>query len=155
MLRCFACTTEAAAQSYWKLRKQTKCKNLLVNIEIVVKQKEDRIFNCFFAKQCSMTNNCSELPFNLFKKTDNPISTVTFSGGCNPVNWLSQSRWNLTIEYLNLNFVPTPKLTLLHSFHFMRKRLLFLALGSFLFRECVRVQAFSIPIFCSSISLRI
>ena len=39
------------------------------------------------------------------------------SGGCNPVNWLSQTRRNLAIEYLNLNLVTTPKLTLLHSFY--------------------------------------
>ena len=39
------------------------------------------------------------------------------SGGCNTVNWLSQTRRNLTIEYLNLNFVTTPKLTPLHSFY--------------------------------------
>ena len=39
------------------------------------------------------------------------------SGGCDPVNWLSQTRRNLTIEYLNLNFVTTPKLTSLHSFY--------------------------------------
>ena len=38
------------------------------------------------------------------------------SGGCNPVNWLSQTRRNLTTEYLNLNFVTTPKLTPMHSF---------------------------------------
>ena len=39
------------------------------------------------------------------------------SGGCDPVNWLSQTRRNLAIEYLNLNFVTTPKLTPLHSFY--------------------------------------
>ena len=39
------------------------------------------------------------------------------NGGCNPVNWLSQTRRNLTIEYLNLNFVTTLKLTPLHSFY--------------------------------------
>ena len=37
------------------------------------------------------------------------------SGGCNPVNWLNQTRINLTIEYLNMNFVTTGKLTPLHS----------------------------------------
>ena len=70
------------------------------------------------------------------------IGTAAASGGCNPVNWLSQTRGNLTIEYMNLNFVTTPKLTPLHSFFF-------LAFGSFPFRECVHFQAFSIPIFCS------
>ena len=49
------------------------------------------------------------------------------SGGCSPVNWLSQTKRNLAIEYLNLNFVP----------HFMRKKFLFRPFGSFLFRECV------------------
>ena len=39
-----------------------------------------------------------------------------FSGECNPVNWLIQTMRNLTNEYLNLNFVTTPKLTPLHSF---------------------------------------
>ena len=45
------------------------------------------------------------------------IGTAAASGGCNPVNWLSQTRGNLTIEYLNLNFVTTPKLTPLNSFY--------------------------------------
>ena len=36
------------------------------------------------------------------------------SGGCSPVNWLNQTSKNLTIEYLNLNFVTTQKLTPLH-----------------------------------------
>ena len=39
------------------------------------------------------------------------------SGGCSPVNWSSQTRRNLRIEYLNLNFVTTPKLTPVHSFY--------------------------------------
>ena len=37
------------------------------------------------------------------------------SGGCNLVNWLNQTRRNFTTEYLNLNFVTTPKLTPLRS----------------------------------------
>ena len=72
---------------------------LLVNIEIVVKQqkipcipslfhqnkcvtnvkKKAELFNCFFAKQCSILNNSSELPSNICKKTDKSISTVTFT----------------------------------------------------------------------------
>ena len=72
---------------------------LLVNIEIVVKQqkipcipslfhqnkcvtdvkKKAELFNCFFAKQCSIINNSSELPSNICKKTDKSISTVTFT----------------------------------------------------------------------------
>ena len=54
-----------------------------------------------------------------------------FSGECDPVNWLSQTRRNLAIEYLNSNFVTTPKLTPLHYIHFVQKRFLFLAFGSF------------------------
>ena len=38
------------------------------------------------------------------------------SGGCNPINWLNQTRRNFSIKYLNLNFVTTPKLRGLHSF---------------------------------------
>ena len=46
-----------------------------------------------------------------------PKKKVTFCRAwCNPVNWLNESWKNLTIEYLNLNFVTTPKLTPLHSF---------------------------------------
>ena len=34
------------------------------------------------------------------------VKTTSSSGGCSPVNWLSQSRTNLATEYLNLNFEP-------------------------------------------------
>ena len=44
-------------------------------------------------------------------------NTTTSSGRCNPVNWLSQTKRNLIIEYLNLNLATTPKLTPLHSFY--------------------------------------
>ena len=37
------------------------------------------MFNCFFAKQCSIISNSSELPSNNCKKTDKSIS-VTFTG---------------------------------------------------------------------------
>ena len=57
------------------------------------------------------------------------------SGGCIRVNWLSQTRKKLTIEYLNLNFVSTPKLTPLYSFY--TEKGFFLAFGSFPFWECV------------------
>ena len=50
-----------------------------------------------------------------------------YSGRCSLVNWLNQTRRNLTIKFLNLNFVSTPKLTLLYSFyHFMQKKVKFL-----------------------------
>ena len=37
------------------------------------------MFNCFFAKQCSIINDFSELPSNIYKKTYKSISTVTFT----------------------------------------------------------------------------
>ena len=42
-------------------------------------KKKTEFFNCFFAKQCSIINNSSELPFNLCKKIDEFISTVAFT----------------------------------------------------------------------------
>ena len=36
------------------------------------------LFSCFFAKQCSIITNSSELPFELCKKADKSISTITF-----------------------------------------------------------------------------
>ena len=54
------------------------------------------------------------------KSSGNIFFTAHIIGGCNPFNWLSQTRRSLTIKYLNLNFVFTPKLTPLHSIHFMQ-----------------------------------
>ena len=42
---------------------------------------------------------------------------MIISGGWDPFNWLNRSRKNLTIDYLNLNFVTIPKLTPMHSFY--------------------------------------
>ena len=42
-------------------------------------KKKAELLNCFFAKQCSIMNNSSELPSNVWKKTDKSISTVTFT----------------------------------------------------------------------------
>ena len=74
--------------------------------------------------------------------------TYRFSGGCNPVNWLSQTRRNLTIEYLNLNFVTTPKLTPLHSFYSKKVFVSCVWLISVSW-VCVHVQAFSIRYFAA------
>ena len=54
------------------------------------------------------------------------------SGGCNPVNWLNQTRRSLTIEHLNLNFVTTPKLTPFHLVY-AEKGFCFLRLAHFHF----------------------
>ena len=42
-------------------------------------KRKTELFNCFFAKQCCIINNSSELPSNIYKKTDKSISTVTFT----------------------------------------------------------------------------
>ena len=43
-------------------------------------KRKAELFNCFFAKQCSIINDSSEHPFNILrKKTDKSISTVTFT----------------------------------------------------------------------------
>ena len=42
-------------------------------------KKKVELFNCFFAKQCSIINNSSEPPSRIWKKTDKSISTVTFT----------------------------------------------------------------------------
>ena len=42
-------------------------------------KKKGELFNCIFAKQCSIINNSNELPSNICKKTDKSISTVTFT----------------------------------------------------------------------------
>ena len=43
-------------------------------------KRKTELFNCFFAKQCCIINNSSELPSNIWQKTDKSISTVTFTG---------------------------------------------------------------------------
>ena len=42
-------------------------------------KKKAELFNCFFAKQGSIINNSSELPSNIWKKTNKSISKVTFT----------------------------------------------------------------------------
>ena len=68
-----------------------------------------------------------------------------FSGECNPVNWLIQTMRNLTNEYLNLNFVTTPKLTPLHSF-FAEK--VFILFDSFIFVSLLHTMDYSLWIIC-------
>ena len=70
------------------------------------------------------------------QKNSATFNSTDSCGGCNSANWLIQTRRNLAIEYLNLNFVATPKLTSLH--YFKRKSFLFLAFGPFLFHTRVR-----------------
>ena len=74
------------------------------------------------------------------------------SDGYNPVNWLNQTRRNLAIDYLNLNFVTTPKLKPLHSF--FAEKVFISCVWLIPIRQCVlwiayHIRAFSIPIFWS------
>ena len=49
-----------------------------INTKLILKRRQE-LFNCFFARQCSVRNNSSDLPFNLFRKTKKSISTVNFT----------------------------------------------------------------------------
>ena len=44
-------------------------------------QRKVNIFNNFFANQCSIVSNNSELPVTLTKKRHEPLSTIDFSNG--------------------------------------------------------------------------
>ena len=46
-------------------------------------KKKAELFNSFFAKQCSITQNSSKLPLTLSKKPEKSISNITFN--CNDV----------------------------------------------------------------------
>ena len=46
-------------------------------------KKKAELFNLFFAKQCSIIDNSSELPSNFLKKTDKSIFAITFT--CNDI----------------------------------------------------------------------
>ena len=78
---------------YWNRREATK--KFLVyllfhqNKYVTDFKKKIELFNFFFAKQCSIINNSSELPFNLCKKVDKPILAVTFT--TNDIATLTQS----------------------------------------------------------------
>ena len=42
-------------------------------------KKKAELFNLFFAKQCSIIDNSSELSSNILKKTDKSISAIAFT----------------------------------------------------------------------------
>ena len=75
-----------------------------------------------------------------------------YSELCSPINWLCQTRRNLTIVFLNLNFAGRRKLcknSAFHEksshrcFHFMRKGFYFLAYSSFSFCKCIPLPSLS------------
>ena len=57
-----------------------------------------------------------------------PQDMASYSGGCNPINWLNQTRRNSTIEYLNLNFCNHTKINTV-TFIFCGKGFYFLLLA--------------------------
>ena len=77
----------ARAKTYWSILKSLLNNKNIPCIPPLFHQdkyitdfkKKAELFNWFFAKQCSIINNSSELPSNILKKTDHSISTVTFT----------------------------------------------------------------------------
>ena len=76
-----------SAKSYWSILKSLLNNKIIPCIPPLFHQnksvtnfkKKEEVFNCFFAKQCSIINNSSELPSNILKKTDKSISIATFT----------------------------------------------------------------------------
>ena len=76
-----------SAKTYWSILKSLLNNKKIPCIPPLFHQnkyvtdfkKKAELFNCFFAKQCSIINNSSELFSNILKKTDKSISTVTFT----------------------------------------------------------------------------
>ena len=74
------------------------------------------------------------------------------NGGCSPVNWLSQTRRKLTIEFLDLNFASRRKLCK-HSvfcenmntvaYILFRKVFIFSRFCLFTFRKCITLLSLS------------
>ena len=75
------------AKTYWSILKVLLGNNKILCIPPFSHQnkyatdfkRKTELFNCLFARKCSIINNSSEVPFNLCKKTDKSISTITFT----------------------------------------------------------------------------
>ena len=76
-----------SAKTYWSILKSLLNNKKIPCIPPLFHQnkyvtdfkKKVELINCFFAKQCSIINNSSELLSNICKKTYKSISTVTFT----------------------------------------------------------------------------
>ena len=76
-----------SAKTYWSILKSLLNNKKIPCIPPLFHQnkyvtdfkKKAELFKCFFAKQCSITNNSSELPSSICKKTNKSISTATFT----------------------------------------------------------------------------
>ena len=78
-------------KTYWSIlktllnNKKISCVLPLLqdNKYITDSKRKAELFNLFFAKQCSIIDNSSELPSNFLEKTDKSISAITFT--CNDI----------------------------------------------------------------------
>ena len=80
------------------------------------------------------------------------VSINSSSGGCNQLNWLSQTRRNLTVEFMDLNFASRRELCKNSVFYGNRNIVAFILLGkvfifsrfcSFPFRKCLPFPSLS------------
>ena len=88
----------------------------LVNVSILQPQNYQEMFDFMVLSECINWNIGQKRIKSIEIQKVRGFWDLKPSGGRNPVNWLNQTRRNLTTEYLNLNIVTTPKLTLLHLF---------------------------------------
>ena len=73
-----------SAKTYWLIlesvlnNKKIPCVPLLFhhNKYVTNFKKKAELFNCFFAIQCSIIDNCREIPSNIWKKTDNSMNFI-------------------------------------------------------------------------------
>ena len=73
-----------SAKTYWSIlksllnNKKIPCTPPLLHQNKYVNdfKKKAELLNCLFAKQCSMIDNSSELPSNIWKKTDKSINFI-------------------------------------------------------------------------------
>ena len=71
-------------KTYWSLLKTLLNNKKILRIPPLLQdnkyvtdlKKKAELFNLFFAKQCSIIDNSSELPLNFLKKTDKSISAL-------------------------------------------------------------------------------
>ena len=88
----------------------------LVNVSILQPQNYQEMFDFMVLSECINWNIGQKRIKSIEIQKVRGFWDLKPSGGRNPVNWLNQTRRNLTTEYLNLNIVTTPELTLLHLF---------------------------------------
>ena len=74
--------TQKNTRAYWALKRFLNNKEVPLILLIFHEneyKKEAELFNSFFAKQCSLISNSSELPPNLHFTTEKPLDTLNSS----------------------------------------------------------------------------